>query len=426
MPDGVQSSHDRHVRFMTLQGDAVATDLAPTMSTDPGGGLARLIGALVRSSAADEATTEPYRTFLEALAVAVYTTDADGRITYFNEAAVALWGRRPELGEEWCGSLRLFHRDGRPMRHDECPMAIALKEGQEIRGWSAIAERPDGRRVAFEPYPTPLRDADGRIVGAVNVLVDITDRLASEEALRASSVELETSNAVKDEFLGLISHELRTPVTSIYGNAVLLASRLGALPEATMVRDISDDADRLLRIVENLLQLTRLGAGTKLDREPTVLDHVVRAAIESRFHRHPERDIRLTIDRPSLIVQADAIALEMLIENLLSNADKYSPAGEPIDVQVELDGTTAIVRILDRGIGIAPDIADDVFTAFFRADQARRTAGGVGVGLAVCKRIVEAHDGRIWAGPRDGGGAEMGFALPLSDDIDDVDEPEAE
>jgi signal transduction histidine kinase len=81
----------------------------------------------------------------------------------------------------------------------------------------------------------------------------------------------------------------------------------------------------------------------------------------------------------------------------------------------------AVVRILDRGIGIAPDIADDVFTAFFRADQARRTAGGVGVGLAVCKRIVEAHDGRIWAGPREGGGAEIEFALPLTDDVAELD-----
>jgi len=129
----------------------------------------------------------------------------------------------------------------------------------------------------------------------------------------------------------------------------------------------------------------------------------------------------LSVARSSLIVQADSIALEMLVENLLSNADKYSPAGRPIDVEVGLDGETAIVRILDRGIGIAPDIADEVFTPFFRADQARRTAGGVGVGLAVCKRIVEAHDGRIWAAPRKDGGAEIGFSLPLSRDLDELD-----
>jgi PAS domain S-box-containing protein len=406
---------------MTVHSEALVTDRAPDTRSDPGSGLARLISSLVRPSAATEVAVDPYRTFLEALGVAVYTTDAEGRITYFNEAAVKFWGRRPSLGEEWCGSLRLFHVDGRPLAHGECPMAIALKENREVRGWTALAERPDGRRVAFQPYPTPLRDATGRLVGAVNVLVDVTERLAGEQALRASTDALEASNAVKDEFLGLISHELRTPVTSIYGNAVLLTSKLGASgPEADMVRDIGDDADRLLRIVENLLQLTRLGAGTKLDREPHVLDHVVRAAVESRVRRRPDRVIRLSVGASSLIVQADSIALDMLIENLLSNADKYSPAGEPIDVDVELDGATATVRILDRGIGIPAEIADDVFTPFYRSDQARRTAGGVGVGLAVCKRIVEAHDGRIWARPRDGGGAEIGFALPLSSDLDEL------
>lgn len=402
---------------MTLRGKTLPTDRAPDGQADPGGGLARLLGGIVGPTTAPLATDEPYRTFLESLAVAVYTTDAAGRITFFNEAAVALWGRRPELGEEWCGSLRLFHRDGRPMAHDECPMAIALKENRAVRGWSAFAERPDGRRVAFEPYPTPLLGADGELVGAVNVLVDITDRLAGEEALLASTRALELSNAVKDEFLGLISHELRTPVTSIYGNAVLLSSRVSTdAPEATMVSDISDDADRLLRIVENLLQLTRLGAGTELDREPHVLDHVVRAAIASRARRNARREIRLTIDRSSLIVDADAIALEMVVENLLSNADKYSPPGSPIDVTLKIEGDEVIARILDRGIGIAAELAEEVFAPFFRTDEARRTASGVGVGLAVCKRIIEAHDGRIWARPREGGGTEIGFALPYSDE----------
>src|ERR1051325_10349450 len=99
---------------MTVQERPVATDRVPTVVADPRSGLARLIGSLIRPADGDDAT-EPYRAFLEALAVAVYTTDSHGRITYFNQAAVDLWGRRPELGEEWCGSLRLFHRDGRPM-----------------------------------------------------------------------------------------------------------------------------------------------------------------------------------------------------------------------------------------------------------------------------------------------------------------------
>jgi len=218
------------------------------------------------------------------------------------------------------------------MRHDECPMAIALKEQRAVRGATAFAERPDGRRVAFTPYPTPLRDADGTMIGAVNVLVDVTDRLNAEQALRTSADALRASNAVKDEFLGLISHELRTPVTTIFGNATLLSDRAElADRERAMVSDIVGDSDRLLRIVENLLQLTRLGSGTALDLEPQVLDHVVHRAVASYRRRHPEREVRLTTSPPSAVVDADPTAIELLIENLLSNADKYSPAGKPIE-----------------------------------------------------------------------------------------------
>lgn len=299
-------------------------------------------------------------------------------------------------------------------------MAISLKENRPVRGMSAIAERPDGRRVAFEPYPTPLRSADGALVGAVNVLVDVTERLAAEEALLASTEALKASNAVKDEFLGLISHELRTPVTSIYGNAVLLAGRLDAVePEAGMIRDLGEDAERLLRIVENLLELTRLTSGSTFDCEPQVLDHAVRASIASRNRRYPDREIRLTIADSSIVVDADDVALDMIIDNLLSNANKYSPAGRPIDVVLSSDDREGTVRILDRGIGIPDEIVSDVFTPFYREDRARRIAGGVGVGLAVCKRIVENLGGRIWAAPREGGGAEVGFALPLSRDLDE-------
>ena len=127
--------------------------------------------------------SEPqFRQLLEALPAAVYTIDAAGRITFFNQAAADLWGCRPELGKsEWCGSWRLYWPDGRPMRHDECPMAVALKEGRPIRGAEAAAERPDGTRVPFLAYPTPLRDRSGALTGVVNTLIDITERKRNEE-----------------------------------------------------------------------------------------------------------------------------------------------------------------------------------------------------------------------------------------------------
>jgi K+-sensing histidine kinase KdpD len=258
------------------------------------------------------------------------------------------------------------------------------------------------------------------MIGAVNVLVDVTDRLAAEQALQKSADALLASNAVKDEFLGLISHELRTPVTTIFGNATLLADRedLGER-ERTMVGDILGDSDRLLRIVENLLQLTKLGAGSELDLEPQVLDHVVHRALASYRRRHPEREIRLTTSPPSAVVDGDSTAIELLIENLVSNADKYSPPNEAIEVHIERREGEACLHVLDRGIGIAGDDAGSVFTPFYRTDEARLKASGMGVGLAVCKRIVEAQGGRVWAGPRDGGGADVGFALPLSSDHED-------
>ena len=144
-----------------------------------------------RSAAADV----DFFQIVQNLPVAVYSTDAVGRITFYNDAAASLWGRRPKLGEDWwCGSWRLYWPDGRPMGHDECPMAVTLKTGYAARGAEAIAERPDGTRYPFLAYPTPLRNDDGQLVGAVNMLVDITERKRNEEAAQHYAAIVESSD----------------------------------------------------------------------------------------------------------------------------------------------------------------------------------------------------------------------------------------
>jgi PAS domain S-box-containing protein len=128
---------------------------------------------------------------LQALPAAIYTTDTDGRLTFYNDSAAELWGQRPNLGDaQWCGSWKLYWPDGTPMKHEESPMAVALKENRAVRGAEALAGRPDGTRVAFIPYPTPLHDSSGKLVGAVNVLVDITERKALEERLELYAREV--------------------------------------------------------------------------------------------------------------------------------------------------------------------------------------------------------------------------------------------
>jgi PAS domain S-box-containing protein len=162
-----------------------------------------------RQSAPDTADETLFFEVLEALPAAVYVTDSKGCITYYNQAAVDLWGHRPSLGSaEWCGSWKLFWPDGTALPHDQCPMAIALKENRAVRGMEAMAERPDGTRVPFIPFPTPLRDAAGEVIGAVNMLVDISERKRNEEIERRLAAIVESSDDA------IISKNLDSSITS--------------------------------------------------------------------------------------------------------------------------------------------------------------------------------------------------------------------
>src|SRR6185503_16293113 len=132
-----------------------------------------------------------FRQLLDALPSAIYTTDANGTVTYFNRAAVEFSGRVPNVGKDhWCVTWRLYSHDGTPLAHDECPMATALRERRAVRNTPAIAERPDGTRVPFMPYPTPLTGRNGELVGAVNMLVDLTEQNKAEEKQRLLIREL--------------------------------------------------------------------------------------------------------------------------------------------------------------------------------------------------------------------------------------------
>ena len=149
---------------------------------------ARSVGSPLRSD-------DTFRKVLDGLPAAIYTTDAKGRITYFNQAAAELWGCRPQLGKsEWCGSWKLYWPDGTPLPHGQCPMAMALKERRPIRGMEAVAERPDGTRVPFVSYPTPLYGKTGRLVGGVNMLVDVTDRKLAEGFAQRIAALVESSD----------------------------------------------------------------------------------------------------------------------------------------------------------------------------------------------------------------------------------------
>ncbi len=177
---------------------------------------------------------------LDALPVAVYVTDADGRITYYNAAATSLWGRHPLLGTtEWCGSWKLYWPDGRPMPHEECPMALAIKEKRAIRGIEAVAERTDGTLVPFLPHPTPLFDESGSLVGAINMLVDVTDRKRAEE--QQSLLTRELHHRVKNTLATVqaIMGSTARSATTIEEFRVALIDRIGSLAKTHLL--LSDE-----------------------------------------------------------------------------------------------------------------------------------------------------------------------------------------
>ena len=200
-------------------------------------------------------------TLIQALPAAIYTTDAAGRITFFNEAAAELWGRRPDIGtSEFCGSWKLYWPDGRPLPHGECAMAVALKEQRAIRGMEAVAERPDGTLVHALTYPTPLFDSSGTLIGAVNMLVDISDRKrANLDAQRLASIVELSDDAI-------ISKRLDGVITSWNRGAERL---FGYTAEEIIGKSVTilipED-----RISEEPDILDRIGRGERIDHYDTV------------------------------------------------------------------------------------------------------------------------------------------------------------
>jgi len=266
-----------------------------------------------------------FRDLLTALPAAVYTTDAQGRITYYNDAAAELWGRRPPLGStEWCGAWKLFWQDGTPMRHDECPMAIALKENRRVTGMEAIIERPDGTRVPFIPYPTPLHDENGKLVGAVNMLVDITERKRAEE--QQTLMVRELHHRVKNTLAtvqAIMGSTART-TNNIEDFKTALIGRIGALAKTHLL--LSDEG-----------------------RTEISFEQILRNELEAF---DDGSDDRVRFSGPPVEVNARlAVSLGMAIHELTTNAAKHgalSVFGGKVDIawSVTIEATRRILQFV--------------------------------------------------------------------------------
>jgi signal transduction histidine kinase len=349
----------------------------------------------------------------------------DARLVLGNRATNEVWGANWQPDQPMVeflaqNGIRIFHFDGRPLAQSDFATLRAVRKGETVRHYEEIIRHKDGTTLPVLVNAVALDSRvlrwngkdDGEVEpAAIVVLQDVT---ALKEAER-----------LKDEFIGIAAHELRTPLAVIKGFAqmLIIQTARGNGPEladwqAEAIQDIDQGTSRLVELTEDLLDVTRLQAGRlELNLEPTDLVALARRTI-ARFQVTTEKHtITLHSTREHIVVEADPRRIEQVVSNLLNNAIKYSPEGGEIATTIKEDeqAGTAILSVCDPGMGIPANQQSRIFGRFTRADNARDSnISGTGLGLYLSHELVERHNGRIWFESVEGQGSTFFVSLPLA------------
>ena len=331
----------RHYETVRRRKDGTLVDISLTVSPvkdDQG----RVIGASkIARDITDRKLTEArlrdsetqLQELIAAIPAAIYTTDAQGKITYFNQAAVELAGRAPTIGsDEWCVAWKLYHPNGTPLPYDQCPMAIALKEGRAIRNAEVVAERPDGARVPFIPYPTPLRDGTGKVIGAINMLVDVSERKQAETQQRV--------------LLNELNHRVKNNMQMLQ----ILLEAGARRAKSGEAREVLDEASgRVMAMAAAQRVLYTTPDATRFNARD-FLNTVCETARQTFPH---ELDIDYDADAIKLSNDA-AMPLALIANELLTNAVKYGLKGRTagtIRVRLIREDDSFLFYVEDDGPG---------------------------------------------------------------------------
>jgi PAS domain S-box-containing protein len=371
-----------------------------------GNQLASALVALLRYEEAVRAAGEARAVFY-GIADGVLLTDPSGRVTAMNRAMEALsgWTELTAQGCAYGDVLPVTDEQGRPIPPGERPLARALATGRPAgdQGFGVNLEARSGRRVPVAVSSAPILDPRGRVMGAVDVVRDVSQEREIDE--------------VKSALISTVSHELRTPLTLIHGFAELLALRDNMTPQRqrSAAAEILEASRRLGRLIDDLLSVSRMESGRLvIDPRPIDLACVVERVLSPFRAMAVRHALRARILAPLPLVWGDPDKVEQVLTNLVGNAIKYSPAGGEVLVSVEHDTEVVQVSVRDQGIGMSPREMSQLFEKFYRVDRDEvRRAGGTGLGLYITKRLVEMHGGRIWAESWPGAGSVLSFTLPL-------------
>ena len=352
-----------------------------------------------RMMAASEQQRRFYDAVLSATPDFIYVFGLDHRFIYVNQALLAMWGKTwDEAIGRTC--LELGYEPWHAEMHDrEIDQVRATK--QPIRG-EVPFHGTQGRRI-YDYIFVPVFAADGEVIAVAGTTRDVTDRRMSEDALRESERRLAEANHVKDQFLATLSHELRTPLNAILGWTHMLQS---APPRPEFLergmQSIERNAKAQAQLIEDLLDVSRVISGKlALKSEDVNLRSVISGAVDSVRPAMIAKALRLRTDIDTdadIVICGDADRLRQVMWNLLSNAIKFTPSGGTIDVGVKRAGETIEVRVRDSGVGIEASFLPHVFDRFRQAESSpSRQHGGLGLGLAIVRHLVEAHGGSVSA-----------------------------
>jgi len=349
---------------------------------------------LQRLAEAEHARAAELDAVIHAMGEAVFVCAADGAIVLANPAAEGMF---PEVEERSYAEV---------LANLDDPTGIAPRLRQHGGPVELRAHGEEERWIELSTYPVGGRPATDAGPETIVVLRDVT---ASRQR-----------QAVRDTFVGILSHELRTPVTTIYGGSKILgrSNTLSEEQRREVFEDIATEAERLHRLVEDVIALNRFGeeGGEEIGHDRVLLQRILGPVVKAEEIRWPGVAFETAIPAGLPTVVADRTYVEQVVRNLLSNAAKYGGPGTIVRTEVETSGDEVCVRIFDDGPGFPPGEAERLFDLFFRSSSTSSKASGAGIGLFVTARLIRAMGGRVWATPREGGGAEFGFALRVMAD----------
>ena len=354
---------------------------------------------------------------LESVGDGIFGIDLDGNVTVINPAASQMLGFKPDevLGRNMYSLIAHTRGDGTPYPTEESPIRKSIRDLATVRVSNEVFWRKDGTSFPVEYVARPQIEVDpgfgnadeestGKAVGVVVAFTDTTERRALDR--------------MKDEFISTVSHELRTPLTSLRAALGLVTGgTLASRPEKLqqMLDIATGNTDRLVRLVNDILELERIGSGkAELHYTMCSADDLFRRAAGLQQTDASKAQLRITFNSQGVNIWADPDRVLQTLTNLISNAIKFSPAGTEIHLRARrIDANEAEIQVRDQGRGIPEDKLESIFERFHQVDASdSRTMGGTGLGLAICRSIVTQHGGRIWATSTIGKGSTFHFTMP--------------